>query len=84
MARAAVGSTADEFFSDLHRQYLKPRGYRKVRHNLSRAMEGYVEHSGFQGSAYNDAAGAWWTSLGPSRRRGRSCRGRLLELETGS
>jgi hypothetical protein len=54
-----VGSVADKFFSDLHRQYLKPRGYRKVRHNFSRAMDGYVEHFGFQGSAYNDAAGAW-------------------------
>ncbi len=55
----AVRAAVEQFFSDLHRQYLKPAGYRKVRHNFSRAMDGYTEHFGFQGSAWNDAAGAW-------------------------
>jgi len=54
-----VPAAAEQFLSNLHRLYLKPRGYRKVRHNFSRAMDGYVEHFEFQGSSFNDASRPW-------------------------
>jgi len=54
-----VRAAAEQFLSDLHRQYLKPAGYHKVRHNFSRVGEGYVEHFGFQGSAFNDSSSSW-------------------------
>jgi hypothetical protein len=54
-----VRAATEQFFSDLHRDYLKPRGYRKVRHNFSRDMDGYGERFEFQGSSYNDSDGPW-------------------------
>jgi len=54
-----VPAAAEQFLSDLHRLYLKPRGYRKVRHSFSRAMDGYAEQFEFQGSSFNDASRPW-------------------------
>ena len=47
------------FFSLLHREHLKPSGYRKLRHTFSREMSEYTEHVQFQGSSWNDAASPW-------------------------
>ena len=52
-------SGVEEFFSDFHRGFMKSRGYRKVRHRFSRAMDGYVEAFEFQGSAFNESSGSW-------------------------
>jgi hypothetical protein len=49
----------DEFFSDFHRRFMRPRGYRKGRHRFSRAMDGYSEVFDFQGSRYNESSGPW-------------------------
>jgi hypothetical protein len=48
-----------EFFSRLHQQHLKERGYKKTRHTFSREMDGYIERIQFQGSAWNDSATQW-------------------------
>jgi hypothetical protein len=37
--------------SELHREFLKPLGFKKHRHTLSRDRETYVERFNFQGSA---------------------------------
>lgn len=47
------------FFSSLHREYLKPRGYKKVRFTFSRDMNGYIERIQFQGSSWNASTGPW-------------------------
>ena len=49
----------DAFFSALHRDHLKPLGFRKVRHTFSRKRAGYTERFQFQGSAWNDSTGPW-------------------------
>jgi hypothetical protein len=49
----------DRFFSLLHAEHLKPRGYRKVRHTFSRQFAGYGGHYQLQGSEWNDEAGDW-------------------------
>ena len=49
----------EEFLSRLHREYLKPRGYRKSRHTFSRDCGMYTERFQLQGSAWNDASGPW-------------------------
>lgn len=51
--------SVSQFFSRLHRDYLKPRGYKKVRHNFSREADGYTERVQFQGSAWNDSSRPW-------------------------
>jgi hypothetical protein len=51
--------SVSQFFSALHRDYLKPRRYKKVRHTFSRDMGGYTERVQFQGSAWNNAGGPW-------------------------
>jgi hypothetical protein len=56
---AVVRAAAEQYLSDLHHQYLKPAGYRKASHDVSRARDGYVEHFGFQGSAFNDSSDSW-------------------------
>lgn len=48
-----------QFFTKLHREHLKPHGYKKIRHTFSREMEGYVERIQFQGSTWNDAESPW-------------------------
>ncbi|MFM9960568.1 MAG: DUF4304 domain-containing protein [Planctomycetaceae bacterium] len=47
------------FFSSLHREYLKPRGYQKVRFTFWRDMDGYIERIQFQGSSWNASTGSW-------------------------
>jgi hypothetical protein len=48
-----------EFFSHLHNEYLKARGYKKVRHTFSRDFGTYTERIQFQGSAWNDSSSPW-------------------------
>ena len=48
-----------DFFAHLHRDYLKARGYKKVRHTFSRELIGYTERFQFQGSAWNDSSAPW-------------------------
>ena|SRR5207245_1692844 len=48
-----------DFFAALHRVYLKPRAYRKVRHTFSREMDAYTERVQFQGSSWNDSTSPW-------------------------
>jgi len=48
--------SAKEFFSRLHQDHLKPRGYKKVRQTFSRSIGDYTERIQFQGSAFNDAS----------------------------
>ena len=47
------------FFSVLHQRYLKPNGFKKVRHTFSREHAHYTERFQFQGSAWNDSASPW-------------------------
>src|SRR5438046_2062639 len=48
-----------QFFSRLHREHLKARGYKKVRYTFSRDMGGYTERIQFQGISWNDANSPW-------------------------
>jgi Domain of unknown function (DUF4304) len=48
-----------DFFSALHQDYLKPSGYKKLRHTFSRDMGEYTEKIQFQGCSWNDSKSAW-------------------------
>jgi len=50
---------ASKFFSDLHRSYLKGKGYRKQRHTFTRDHPGFTERVQFQGSAWNSSGSPW-------------------------
>lgn len=52
-------ASRDQFFSMLHSGYLKPRGFKKVRHTFSRELGGFGEHYQLQGSSWNDEATDW-------------------------
>jgi hypothetical protein len=54
-----MNKSVNEFFSSLHRENLKPRGYTKIRHTFSRSMGSYTERIQFQGSAWNDSNSPW-------------------------
>jgi len=47
------------FFSVLHRDHLKPRGYTKERFTFSRDAGEFVERVQFQGSQWNSAGEPW-------------------------
>ena len=47
------------FFTGLHREHMKPRGYTKQRHTFSRDVAGYTERVQFQGSDWNNAESPW-------------------------
>jgi len=47
------------FFSSLHQNHFKIRGYKKVRHTFSREMGDYVERIQFQGSKWNNSDDSW-------------------------
>jgi len=47
------------FFSELHKNHLKSRGYTKERHTFSRDMGKYTEKIQFQGCSWNDSKGPW-------------------------
>jgi hypothetical protein len=49
----------DEFTSLLHREYLKPIGFRKVRRTFSREHEKHIERYQLQGSAWNTDGMPW-------------------------
>jgi len=49
----------ENFLSQLHREHLKPRGYKKSRHTFSRDCGAFTERFQVQGSAWNDASGPW-------------------------
>jgi hypothetical protein len=49
----------EDFLSRLHREYLKPRGYKKSRHTFSRDCGAFTERFQLQGSAWNEASGPW-------------------------
>jgi len=57
--RGLVRASVESFFSDIHRNYLKPRGYHKKHHAFIRELDGYTEAFAFQGSAWNDSVGPW-------------------------
>ena len=44
-----------DFFSEFHRQKLKPIGFKKINHTFSRGQEIYIERFNFQGSAWNSS-----------------------------
>ena len=54
-----MNEAVKDFFSSLHREHLKPRGYTKTRHTFSRDMGNYTERIQFQGSAWNDSNSPW-------------------------
>lgn len=45
--------------SALHSEQLKPLGFHKSGHTISRALPGYHERFNFQGSAWNEAGIGW-------------------------
>lgn len=49
----------DNFVAQLHREHLKPVGFKKNRHTFVRSHDGYAEHYQIQGSAWNDPSTAW-------------------------
>jgi len=49
----------EKILSDIQREFLKPKGFKKVRHTYSRAMDGYVEKYQIQGSAWNTKDEPW-------------------------
>jgi hypothetical protein len=49
----------DEFTSLLHREYLKPLGFKKVRRTFSREHERHIERYQLQGSAWNTDGMRW-------------------------
>jgi Domain of unknown function (DUF4304) len=51
--------SVNNFFGTLHQRYLKPYGFKKVRHTFSRENADYTERFQFQGSAWNDSASPW-------------------------
>lgn len=55
----AVHDFVSRFFSQLHRVFLKRRGYNKIRHSFSREINGYTERVQYQGSVRNGAHGPW-------------------------
>ena len=62
--------------SELHRESLKPAGFRKVGSTFSRDREGFVERFNFQGSSWSSAAetlfylnvGVEFAEFGPAER----------------
>ena len=54
-----MNASVREFFSSLHREHLKRRGYTKTRHTFSRDMGSYTERIQIQGSAWNDSKSPW-------------------------
>ncbi|NBB76174.1 MAG: DUF4304 domain-containing protein [Bacteroidetes bacterium] len=48
-----------EFFSELHADFFKPRGFRKINHRFRREKERTIEIVDFQGSAWNQSSGDW-------------------------
>jgi len=51
--------TFESLLSALHSEQLKPLGFRKSGHTISRALPGYHERFNFQGSAWNGAESGW-------------------------
>jgi hypothetical protein len=49
----------ESFLSELHAEHLKPLGFRKTGHTISRAMQGYHERFNFQGSSWNSSGVKW-------------------------
>lgn len=52
---------AKQFISRLHRDSLRPLGFRKQRHTFSRERESHTERVQIQGSSWNDPDGLRWT-----------------------
>ena len=50
----------DEFLNELHKNYLKELGFRKVRRTFSRDMGDYWERFNFQGSSWNSSDERDW------------------------
>lgn len=50
-----------QFLTDFHRTQLKPLGFKKKGHTLSRDKGGYWERLNFQGSSYNGPDFESWT-----------------------
>ena len=44
-----------DFFSEFHRQKLKPIGFKKINHTFSRDKGSYIERFNFQGSSWNSS-----------------------------
>jgi hypothetical protein len=51
-----VSDVLSTFFSQLHREHLKPRGFKKERYTFTRDAGAYVERLNFQRSAWSSAA----------------------------
>lgn len=50
---------ANSFFAELHKSYLKPRGFTKQRRTFLREKEKYVERFRFDGSQWNSEDRPW-------------------------
>jgi hypothetical protein len=51
-----VSDALSTLFTQLHREQLKPRGFKKERYTFTRDTGPYVERFNFQGSAWSSAA----------------------------
>jgi hypothetical protein len=49
----------ESLLSELHAELLKPLGFRKTGHTISRGMQGYDERFNFQGSSWNSSGLRW-------------------------